>query len=332
MQDIELITNFFTGKLEGRQLEAFRERLNTEPEFQALARSYWPAFDGFKALRVERFREQVLLQWEAELRESPPESFQPGFLTGEPSTMPGKPTPAAAEEIPDYQILLEGLEGLRREKFEEQARTWAEEERTGQTVPKRKPTAIIRIPRLARYGIAATILLLLALTVVWKFMPGASDNTFTAFRQEAYISPSTSAMNRAEGANSLKKAIRNLESGQYPATLQALQPVAPSDSLYLAALYLKGHAYYRMGQYENARLRLDSLANFPQREGYFLKGVNVENARWASILAALAQWEQEGQPDKAGLLNMVRQFLETSNPEDAYHTKAQELMELLEGF
>ncbi|MCO6476975.1 MAG: hypothetical protein J5I94_10170 [Phaeodactylibacter sp.] len=331
MKDTELIISFFTGKLKGQELASFRERLGKEPEFQALVRAYWPAFDGLNALRAEKFR-QKLRQWEEELRGQKPEGLHPGFLSGEPSAPPGEGSEGAPEEIKDYQVLLEGLEGLRREKFEEQANAWSKELKTGQPLPERRPARVISLPGLVRYGIAAAILLAVSLTVIWQFILPGPENTYSAFRQEAYIPPSTAEMARGgDSGGVIRIAVINLESGQYPAALQALEQVAPADSFYLAALYLKGHAYYQMDRYTDARMRFDSLLAFSQREGYSLKGVNFENAAWARILAAVAQWQQEGQPDKETLAAMVEQFLETSNPEDTYHQEARRLRQLLEG-
>lgn len=176
--------------------------------------------------------------------------------------------------------------------------------------------------------IAAALLVLVA-AIYWFSHPTPSDSLI-AFQTDAYISapapPGMGSRRSSAGSSPLALALRDYKLKQYQKSLEALGTIMPEDSLYLYAVLLEGHNYYKLGDQEAAIRSFNRFEEQYRQPGHAFKPHMLDNARWTRILAMLAQYRKTNSPEqKEMLLRAVDGFLEVANRADTYYEKAKEL-------
>lgn len=181
-----------------------------------------------------------------------------------------------------------------------------------------------------KWGLATALVLLLLAAGVWWFNRPADP--LGNFEQIAYIRPEIS-ISRRDGASLdiLSNAENQYNDEHYQQSLDLLNEISSADSLYPLALLLKGHNYYRLGNYEQATAAFDTINSFKDTTPSALLP-NLDNAGWTRILALLAQYNRVKEESKKRELNQALQrFLETADTTDTYYKNALKLRSLLGG-
>ena len=241
--------------------------------------------------------------------------------------------PELLEEIEFTRSLVRSAEKIEKKRLYEGLEKAASDfQRTATNIEsdkriKAKPQLFILIKNNGRKlaAIAAGILLLLA--VWWLF--AEPPETFASFQESAYISPAGSSF-RGFSDNPLTSAYRSYESGNHEQSIAYLDEIQRSDSLYILALFLKGHNQYKLKKFEPALSSFDQLLSFYQSDPEYTLP-NIDNVKWTKILTLLSLYEIEKNEARKDLLqNELKKFLVEAKPSENNCQKAQELMELLD--
>ena len=236
--------------------------------------------------------------------------------------------PELQEEIELAKMLVGETERLERERLLDvisQAYN-SEEEKDEAIIKEIKPSSNRRL----WWALAGMILLLVGVFAWSKINSSSEVEKIYAFQQDTYITPSNDSFLRGSTSlNQLDNAYREYVLKNFDKSLESLVTISDRDSLYLQALYLKGHNYYQLQKFDEAIGAFDEILNKRNIETYYLP--NFENVGWTQILAMLGQFNlNPTENKKVEMKKAVSGFIETSNPTDIYQQKAKELLLLLD--
>lgn len=182
--------------------------------------------------------------------------------------------------------------------------------------------------RLSR-KMAVVLLLALAGLVagIWALTKIFAPSAALPQAMQYYRPPVVEDLLRSDGSFSLlKEAYSQYQSRQYSQSLKSLDRIFPADTLYLQALFLKGHILFNLKEYQASIQTFDQLLEEGLGHPEYLKP-NMDNARFTRILAGWILWEN----DKTTLKAEIEYFIQTAeNPEDEYHGDALELLKILQ--
>lgn len=191
-------------------------------------------------------------------------------------------------------------------------------------------TVLYPRPVLSTLATVTTVLLVLVAAIWWMRTPAVEP--YPEFIAKAYIEPVNPHGTRGgvSTGEPVIKAYQAFAQGSDVQTLTLLKGVSDTDSLYLDALFLQGHAYYRSGRYDLAAQTFNRfLEAWPNITS--AQKPNPDNANWTRILALDKLYHQNPSPRrKEALLETIRAFLKTADKSDIYYEKAGTLLDILE--
>ncbi|MCB0518356.1 MAG: hypothetical protein H6577_06255 [Lewinellaceae bacterium] len=258
------------------------------------------------------------------------------YASGELDEQGRKDLEAALAERPDLRDELAFTQSLRRttEKAERQRLLALIEsvDSSGGNTDRPTEAAPLAKPRQYGWALLAAAALLVALALLWWFYRQSAE-PLEKFQHTAYVEPSLGSAATRGGTERglLLDAFREYEAGNYTGSLALLDSMPPGDSLYLYALFLRGHDHFRAGRYGQAIGAFDQLEQqFGTNPAYLAP--NRDNAGWTRLLALLQLYEKEkSDSKKQALLQAIQAFLEGADNSDIYFKKATELQSSLKG-
>lgn len=238
------------------------------------------------------------------------------------------------KKVDEYSMIFEGFEYLKMEALREKFKARSKDLPNIQIaktadLPKRSSFSILK-------KLTAAIFILAAGALVWQYSGGGVriPSDFAAiYYQDLSDGSDKSIADSPTQENSeiiYYKAKAEFYRNEFKTCVTTLDPIQRTDSLYLFALYLKQHAYYKSEQFEaslDAYKRIDQLKEEPL---YRKKYLDFINAEWTSILAYLNIYQKEKKKaNKEELLSSVKAFLQKS-PIRKYREPAEQLQKWLE--
>lgn len=334
MQHAELIVAYLKGELSGPQAQDFEQQMAADLALQQAVREYRILLEGFKGMQHESFRREVAA-WDVDT-EADEEGVQiMAYLEGRMSTAERvaweqrlEREPRLARATAEYRQLMEGFKGMRQDDFAAEVQGWAKDLPAGEVAPESKLISIDRHKNSWwRYAAAAAVLALVAASF-WLFGPfSGAQPTLADFRQDNYVEPAALMIRGEEEV--LTEAARAYNRQEYPAAIAALQLITSRDSLFVAARYLEGHSYYRLGQYQQAVEAFTQSLDPPAGQNYDLRDFNRDNAAWTRILAELALLDAGPDPlVQQDLHAFLTTFLQQADRSDVYYAKALALQKM----
>lgn len=248
------------------------------------------------------------------------------YVSGELDEQGRKDFEAILEEHPELKEEIEFTKSLIRstEKFERQ-RLLHLAEKVGS-----KPGNIRHLHKYWRWAAVVAVPILVTLGLVWRFSTSNNDRV-VAFRSSSYIKPALqgASLKGTTDSTLLLEAYSQYDKAEYDRSLALLELIPSGDSLYLYALFLKGHNYYRSDSFEQAINAFEEMEGLWGAEKKYLIP-NRDNAGWTRILAMLELYQIEKKDEKKQeLIQAIGLFLETADTTDIYFKKAKELQKLL---
>ena len=168
------------------------------------------------------------------------------------------------------------------------------------------------------------------IALAWWYFSFINGNDLDTFRQQAYTTYIISDHpSRGDATAPLIKAESALNRTDYEGSLALLEQITETDSLYVYSIFLTGHNYYYIGEYELAIQNFDRFlatrASLPEYDQPI-----IENAEWSKILALLAHLEHDNTDEnKSALKESLNEYLQNSNKNSTYYDHALRLQKLL---
>jgi len=227
------------------------------------------------------------------------------------------------KEVEDYRSIFQGLKNIKRENFAEQVKEW-NKSLPALEVPEEKTFSLM--PMLKR-AVAALVLIGLFGILYQTFQ---SQQALVEFAEAQYL-PLISATNRSQATSAQSNytiARSNFDLQKYEACIAQLNTIESTDTIYLKALFLQQHAFYKSQKHEEALQTFSSIQSIKTPEAYL--EFDQENATWTALLSQAVLYQNTPSPKaKSQLLQELKNFLQ-DKPEEAYQTRVKELIALLD--
>lgn len=185
-----------------------------------------------------------------------------------------------------------------------------------------------RVVRINFRRVLAVAAAILALVVAgyWWLVPKESD--FEEFLTEGYIEPDDPTV-RGETTYDISRPYREFYFGNYELSISLIDKIPLSDSMYLELLFLKGHNFLQLGNYEESIKILKGIEGLkPSIERY---DANFwDHVGWTKIIAYAYRYHNSELTGDLELLNQeLEVFINQADPEDIYFKKAENLKILI---
>ena len=228
------------------------------------------------------------------------------------------------EKVEEYETIFSGMKNLRQEAFEQKVRKWNE------TLPPNIQSSTISfLSNTVLRRVAATLFIIALAGVAYWFYQ--SSESLKSFGTENYIALQLDLNRHEDNSTDYQGAELAFDDEKFENCISLTKNIQATDSFYLKALYLKGHALYQSKQYQEAIATFDQIANLKNKGNYYTKNVDKDIAEWTSILSQLALYQStSGKIKKANLIQQIELFLEQNFKDDYYKRKAKQLKSLLQ--
>lgn len=228
--------------------------------------------------------------------------------------------------VAEYDTIFKGFSQLRRAKLTKKVEEWGEDLPDLEIADK---APVVRNMWWQRAAVAAVVVIALAGLGALLFK---ADHPLDDFKQENYISLALSLEKsavQAPAAIAFHLAEINFERQAYPDCITQLDQIQNTDSLYLKALYLKGHAFYQSQKYLKAIGVFKQLEQVSPTTNFHTRNYNSDNATWTKLLAQLALYEQAPSASQKQKLEQELNAFLNKKPAQPYREKATALGALL---